>query len=131
MSGGGLFLDYDNDGWLDAFLVDGGPLTDPATAPRARHRLFHNKGNGTFEDVSAASRHRAPWLRDGRVRRRLRQRRLHRPARDRLAATPFIATSAARRSSTSRRPPASAPHPFRPVARSETWTATATSISSW
>ena len=55
MSGGGLFLDYDNDGWLDVFLVDGGSLTDPATAARARHRLFRNKGNGTFEDVSAAS----------------------------------------------------------------------------
>jgi hypothetical protein len=55
MSGGGLFLDYDNDGWLDVFLVDGGSLTDPATAARARHGLFRNKGNGTFEDVSAAS----------------------------------------------------------------------------
>ncbi len=55
MSGGGLFLDYDNDGWLDAFIVDGGSLTDSATASRARHRLFHNKGNGTFEDVSAPS----------------------------------------------------------------------------
>ena len=55
MSGGGLFLDYDNDGWLDVFLVDGGSLTDPATAARARHRLFRNKGNGTFQDVSAAS----------------------------------------------------------------------------
>ena len=53
MSGGGLFLDYDNDGWLDIVLVDGGSLTDPAVAARARHRVFHNRGNGTFEDVSA------------------------------------------------------------------------------
>jgi enediyne biosynthesis protein E4 len=55
MSGGGLFFDYDNDGWLDIFLVDGGSLTDPSVAARARHRLFHNRGNGTFEDRTTAS----------------------------------------------------------------------------
>ena len=55
MSGGGLFLDYDNDGWQDALLVDGGSLIDPAVARRARHRLFRNRGNGTFEDVTARS----------------------------------------------------------------------------
>lgn len=55
MSGGGLFLDVDNDGWLDVFLVDGGSLTDPAVAARARHRLFRNRGNGTFEDRTASS----------------------------------------------------------------------------
>jgi hypothetical protein len=58
--GGGLFLDFDNDGWLDVFLVDGGSLADPAVARRARHRLYRNRRNGTFEDVTAASniRHR-------------------------------------------------------------------------
>ena len=55
MSGGGLFIDYDNDGWLDVFLVDGGSLTDPAVAAKARHRLYRNRGNGAFEDVSARS----------------------------------------------------------------------------
>jgi enediyne biosynthesis protein E4 len=55
MSGGGLFLDYDNDGWQDALLVDGGSLIDQAVARRARHRLFRNRGNGSFEDVTAAS----------------------------------------------------------------------------
>jgi hypothetical protein len=29
---GGLFFDYDNDGWIDIFLVDGGSLADPAVA---------------------------------------------------------------------------------------------------
>jgi hypothetical protein len=55
MSGGGLFFDFDNDGWQDVFLVDGGSLVDAATARRARHRLFRNRGNGTFEDVTARS----------------------------------------------------------------------------
>ena len=52
---GGLFFDYDNDGWLDIFLVDGGSLADPALTRQARHRLFRNRGKGAFEDVSATS----------------------------------------------------------------------------
>jgi len=57
---GGLFLDFDNDGWLDVFLVDGGSFADPTVARRARHRLYRNRRNGTFEDVTDASniRHR-------------------------------------------------------------------------
>jgi enediyne biosynthesis protein E4 len=57
---GGLFFDFDSDGWLDVFLVDGGSLADAAVASRARHRLYRNRGNGTFEDVTDASgiRHR-------------------------------------------------------------------------
>jgi hypothetical protein len=53
MSGGGLLFDFDGDGWLDALLVDSGSMVDPAVAARARHRLFRNRGDGTFEDVSA------------------------------------------------------------------------------
>lgn len=52
---GGLFFDYDNDGWIDIFLVDGGSLADPAIANQARHRLFRNRGNGTFDDVTSSS----------------------------------------------------------------------------
>jgi enediyne biosynthesis protein E4 len=55
MSGGGLFLDYNNDGWQDILLVDGGSLTDASINMRARHRLFRNRGNGSFEDVTASS----------------------------------------------------------------------------
>jgi enediyne biosynthesis protein E4 len=55
MGSGGLFADFDNDGWLDIFLVDGGSLADPAVARLARHRLYRNRGNATFEDVTARS----------------------------------------------------------------------------
>ena len=61
MGSGGLFFDYDGDGWIDIFLVDGGSLADAALDRRARHRLYHNRGNGTFEDVTDRSgiQHRA------------------------------------------------------------------------
>jgi hypothetical protein len=53
MGSGGLFFDYDNDGWIDIFLVDGGSAADPAEARTARHRLFRNQRNSSFEDVTA------------------------------------------------------------------------------
>jgi hypothetical protein len=60
MGSGGLFFDYDGDGWIDIFLVDGGSIADPAVARTARHRLYRNRGNGTFEDTTGRSgiRHR-------------------------------------------------------------------------
>jgi hypothetical protein len=55
MGSGGLFFDADDDGWLDVFLVDGGSVASAKVAATARHRLFRNRGNGTFEDVTATS----------------------------------------------------------------------------
>ena len=55
MGSGGLFFDYNEDGWVDAFIVDGGSLVDPKVDATARDRLYRNRGNGTFEDVSASS----------------------------------------------------------------------------
>ena len=45
MGGGGAFLDYNNDGWLDIYVTgEAGPDV-----------LYRNNGNGTFTDVSAAA----------------------------------------------------------------------------
>ncbi|HEU4692906.1 MAG TPA: CRTAC1 family protein [Vicinamibacterales bacterium] len=55
MGSGALFFDYDSDGWLDLFLVDGGSLADPAVNARARHRLLHNAGKGMFKDATDSS----------------------------------------------------------------------------
>src|SRR5439155_14353791 len=55
MGSGGLFFDYDNDGLVDLFLVDGGSLASPAVAARSHHRLYRNRGGSRFEDVTAKS----------------------------------------------------------------------------
>jgi hypothetical protein len=54
MGGGVGVLDYDGDGWLDVYAVQGGPFPDNADSPPSpqRDRLFRNRGDGTFEDVS-------------------------------------------------------------------------------
>ena len=56
-------LDFDQDGWMDLYLVNGvhlDELNDPAVADRqslrnATDRLFRNRGDGTFEDVTEAA----------------------------------------------------------------------------
>jgi hypothetical protein len=55
MGAGAAFIDYDNDGWLDIFLVNGGSFSDAGRAVRARHRLYRNSGAGMYRDVSASS----------------------------------------------------------------------------
>jgi hypothetical protein len=55
MAGGGLFFDYDDDGWIDVFLVNGGSFVDEGIASSATHRLYHNDGDGTFTDRSEDS----------------------------------------------------------------------------
>ncbi|HWA93068.1 MAG TPA: CRTAC1 family protein [Terracidiphilus sp.] len=50
---GVALLDYDNDGWLDIYLVNGSTfdaLNSKATPPHAA--LFHNNHDGTFTDVT-------------------------------------------------------------------------------
>jgi enediyne biosynthesis protein E4 len=55
MGSGAAFLDYDNDGWIDLFVVDGGSIASQKPEAKAAHRLFHNEGKGIFKDVTAAS----------------------------------------------------------------------------
>jgi hypothetical protein len=56
-SGVALF-DYNNDGLLDVFLVNGSTfeVLDNPRLPRTSSRLFRNNGNGTFTDVTQQSK---------------------------------------------------------------------------
>ena len=55
MSGGAVLFDYDNDGWLDIFFVNGGSFVDKKKAAGAQHRLYRNNKDGTFADVTGIS----------------------------------------------------------------------------
>jgi len=60
MGSGVALFDYDNDGRLDIFLGNGAPIDDPTpkrtipkkTGPKYWNRLYHQKSDGTFEDVT-------------------------------------------------------------------------------
>ena len=59
MGGGVALFDYDNDGFLDVFLVNGGGLVADSGAIRVDRsrpayfdRLYRNSGGGSFEDVT-------------------------------------------------------------------------------
>ncbi len=60
MGPGVALFDYDNDGRLDIYLVNGAPLGDPTpkgTVPQKGdaqywNRMYHQKTDGTFEDVT-------------------------------------------------------------------------------
>ena len=56
MSGGVAVLDFDGDGWLDVYVVQGGPIEVDSDAAPNGDRLFRNNRDGTFRDVSAPSR---------------------------------------------------------------------------
>jgi hypothetical protein len=49
---GCAFLDYDNDGWMDIFLVNSGPSDFYKPAKPLRNALYKNNRDGTFTDVT-------------------------------------------------------------------------------
>jgi enediyne biosynthesis protein E4 len=53
MGCGAAFFDYDHDGWVDIFLVNGSSLDPKMRDSRPASYLFHNNRDGTFTDVTA------------------------------------------------------------------------------
>src|ERR1022692_1852800 len=57
---GVAFIDYDNDGWLDIFILSGTCVDNPPAG--AHNRLYKNNLNGTFTDVTEqAGLKRSGW----------------------------------------------------------------------
>src|SRR5579863_7251129 len=50
MGGGCAFVDYDNDGWMDIFIIGGMRLE--GTPTNATNRLYKNNRDGSFTDVT-------------------------------------------------------------------------------
>lgn len=52
---GAAFFDYDNDGDLDAYLVNGASVPGGPEGEQARNALYRNEGDGTFSETTTAS----------------------------------------------------------------------------
>ena len=61
-------LDYDNDGFVESFFVNGTTLEGFAQGTEPTSHLYRNRGNGTFEDVTNESRRCAQRVGTGRLR---------------------------------------------------------------
>jgi hypothetical protein len=52
VGGGCGFIDYDNDGWMDIYLVNSGRCDFLDPSPPLRNALYHNNRDGTFTDIT-------------------------------------------------------------------------------
>ncbi len=52
MGGGVALFDFDDDGWLDIYLVNGCALPIDRQSPPRPNKLYRNRRDGTFEDVT-------------------------------------------------------------------------------
>ena len=78
MGSGVALFDYDGDGRLDIFFVNGGRVPGVTDPSPVRHALYRNLGEGRFRDQTSISRNqgqRGLWTRDcrGGLRRRRRR----------------------------------------------------------
>ena len=125
---GAAWFDYDNDGNLDLLIVNGSTRERSKAGGDPLVALYRNDGNGKFTDVTARSGLDPPRLGHGRLRRRLRQRRLRRCVRHERGGSERAVPQQRQRDvhrrhapGRRRRTPGGAP-----AARSATTTATAT-----
>lgn len=49
---GCAYFDYDNDGWMDIYLVNSGPADFFTPTTRLKNALYHNNHDGTFTDAT-------------------------------------------------------------------------------
>src|SRR5215831_20751859 len=52
MGPGVAFFDYDNDGWMDLFMVNSGPADFFTPKTPLKNALYKNNRDGTFTDVT-------------------------------------------------------------------------------
>ncbi len=52
MTGGLALFDYDNDGRIDIYFLNGSPLKGTPAGSPPRNALYRNQGDGTFTDVT-------------------------------------------------------------------------------
>ncbi len=56
MGGGAAWFDFDRDGWLDLFLVNGDELESQPQQPKPHaDALFHNRGGESFAEISGVA----------------------------------------------------------------------------